>query len=51
MPLNMPSACYLCYNSSGMYYTWSKNVSGSCVLQSDITNQEDCEEKNNSLKR
>ena len=50
MPLNMPSACYLCSNSSGMYYTWSKNVSGTCVLQSDITNKEDCEEKNNSLK-
>ena len=51
MPLNMPSACYLCSNSASMWYSWTKNVSGTCVLQSDITNKEDCEEKNNSLKR
>lgn len=48
---DMPSACYLCSNSASMWYSWTKNVSGTCVLQSDITNKEDCEEKNNSLKR
>ena len=48
---DMPSACYLCSNSASMWYSWTKNVSGTCVLQSDITNQKDCEEKNNSLKR
>lgn len=46
---DIPSACYLCSNSSGMYYTWSKNVSGSCALQSDITNQEDCNKKNDTI--
>lgn len=48
---DMPSACYLCSNSASMWYSWTKNVSGTCVLQSDITNKEDCEKKNNSLKR